>query len=351
MQNYQLKRNYKPHKVAQLFVLSLMLIFSLQFFTACAPNIEIESVDVKILVDGKTVNSQAEIGTSIQAVLNQNNISVNQLDKIIPQLSAVITKPTDIVITRVEEEFKSEEIVIPYERQTVRNKSLPEKQTVLIQNGVNGLREITYRVILEDGIVTSRTEVRKIDTVIPRPEIIMVGVQTPFSPENFEGKIAYLTSGNAWLMDVDTANRKPLITSGDLDGRIFSLSDNGEWLLFTRTSQSSDLINELWALDLRQETLIPVDLKTNNIIHFAEWEPGLTLSILLSTVEKRDVAPGWQANNNLIRLTLGADGKVLKEKKLLKVIPGEYTDGGVQTFHLVLMVHIWHIAAPTLSGW
>ena len=94
-----------------------------------------------------------------------------------------------------------EEIVIPYERQTVRNESLPEKQTILIQNGVNGLREITYRVILEDGIVTSRTEVRKIDTIIPRPEIIMVGVQTPFSPENFEGKIAYLTSGNAWLME------------------------------------------------------------------------------------------------------------------------------------------------------
>ena len=253
MQNYQFKLNHKSDIVARLYVLSLILIFTLLFFTACSPNVEIESVDVKILVDGKTINSQAEIGTSIQAVLNQNNISVNQLDKIIPQLSAVITKPTDIVITRVEEEFESEEIVIPYERQTVRNESLPEKQTVLIQNGVNGLREITYRVILEDGIVTSRTEVRKIDTIIPRPEIIMVGVQTPFSPENFEGKIAYLTSGNAWLMEFDTANRKPLITSGDLDGRIFSLSDNGEWLLFTRTSQSSELINELWALDLRQE--------------------------------------------------------------------------------------------------
>ena len=44
----------------------------------------------------------------------------------------------------------------------------------------------------------------------------------------------------------------------------------------------------------------------------------------MSTVEKRDVAPGWQANNNLIRLTLGADGKVLKREEII-----ESNSGGI----------------------
>lgn len=319
MQNYQFKHNHTPIKTPQIFVLSLILLF---FFSSCSPDIQIASVDIKIIIDGNTINSQAEIGTSVQTVLSQNNISLNQLDKVTPGILSIIIEPVDIIVTRVEENFESEEIIIPYERQTVRNESLPEKQTVLIQNGVNGLREITYREILEDGIVTSRTEVRTIDTVIPRPEIIMVGVQAPFSPENFFGKIAYLTSGNAWLMEVDTANRKPLITSGDLDGRIFSISEDGKWLLFTRSAQSIEWINELWVLNLEQDTLIPVNLKTYNIIHFAEWEPGFSLSILLSTVEKRDVAPGWQANNNLIQLTLGADGNVLKRDEIIETNSG-----------------------------
>ena len=308
-------------KIYLLFVSIMILTF---FITSCSVIPEIKNVEISIIFDGKTVKSTTEIGTTIQTVITKNNIELSQLDKITPPLFTVVTEPIEITITRVEENFETENVVIPYERQTVRNESLPEKQTILIQNGVNGFREITYRTIIENGISTSRTEVRKIDTVIPRPEIIMVGVQTPFSPVKFEGQIAYLTSGNAWLMEGDTANRKPLITSGDLDGRIFSLSDNRQWLLFTRTSSEDTKINELWVLDLENTLLEPVNLKTDNVIHYAEWIPGYTLAVMVSTVEKRDVAPGWQANNNLIQLTLGADGNVLKQDEIL-----ESNSGGI----------------------
>ena len=128
-----------------------------------------------------------------------------------------------IKITRVREDFQIEESSIPFERQTVRNESLPEGQILLIQPGSNGTRQVTYRRVFENETPGPRTVFKTITLTEPQPEIVMVGVQTPFTAVTISGKIAYLTAGNAWIMETSTANRRPLITSGDLDGYIFNL--------------------------------------------------------------------------------------------------------------------------------
>ena len=56
-----------------------------------------------------------------------------------------------IRLVRVTEEFEIEQVVIPYEQQTLRNQSLPVEKEVLIQKGKEGLQEITYRRVYEDG--------------------------------------------------------------------------------------------------------------------------------------------------------------------------------------------------------
>lgn len=299
-------------------------LFLLIFISGCVTQPEISSVPVEILIDNQMIDYEVEIGTTIQTVLSLNQIKLNPLDKVNPPVFTVITEPISIEITRVEETFETEEIVIPFEQQTVRNESLPERQTILIQPGVNGLQEITYRLLYENEQLFSRTEVRRVEIINPKPEILMVGIQTPFTSLPISGKIIYLTSGNAWLMENETSNRNPIVTTGKLDGRILKLSPNGRWLLFTQISEDEEKINELWIIDIESENLKPLYLKIDNIIHFADWVPGNTLSVLVSTVEPRDVAPGWQANNNLIRLTLGADGNVLRTQEIL-----ESNSGGI----------------------
>ncbi len=301
----------------------LILILLLFTLTGCDQQTEISSIPVEINVDGETLRTEVEIGSTIQSVLSVNQISINPLDKVDPPVFTVITEQLSIEIIRVEEKFETEELVIPFDQQTVRNESLPEKQTILIQPGVNGLQEITYRLLYEDGQLFSRTEVRRTNILDPRPEIVMIGVQAPFTSIPIYGKLIYLSSGNAWLIENQTSNRIPIITNGKLDGRILSLSPNGKWLLFSQISGDEDNINELWVMNLEGENE-PVYLKTNNVIHFADWKPGNTLSVIASTVEPRDVAPGWQANNNLIELTLGADGKVLRSKEII-----ESNSGGI----------------------
>jgi hypothetical protein len=141
------------------------------------------------------------------------------------------------------------------------------------------------------------------------PEIVMIGAQASFAPLPIPGKIAYLAGGNAWIMDTSTANRRLLVNTGDLDGRIFSLSPDGGYLLFTRKSKkpTDQQINTLWAVSTKSNTPNPIWLKAANIVHFAAWYPNGTNTVAFSTVEPRGTAPGWQANNDLYKVGLGGD--------------------------------------------
>lgn len=305
-------------------LLLLFLLLCTVIITGCQQNQSIETVPVTITLDSESIQTNAIIGTSVQTVLAENNIILSQLDKVSPSLFSHITQKTDIIITRVTEEFEKEEIIIPFERQTIRNESLPEKQTILIQPGVNGLREITYRSVLEDGELLSKTEISRTDIIVSNPEIIMVGVQNPFSPVTIYGKIAYLSSGNAWIMDGDTANRRPIVTNSKLDGRVLEISPDGEWLLFSQLSEDPELINELYIINLEEENAEPIYIRVDNVIHYAEWAPGFNLAVAYSTVEPRTTAPGWQANNDLIITTLGAGGRVIKAETII-----ESNSGGI----------------------
>jgi hypothetical protein len=145
-------------------------------------------------------------------------------------------------------------------------------------------------------------------------EIVMLGVQAPFAPMPIPGKLAYLVGGSAWIMNRSTGARSPLVTSGDLDGRIFSLSPKGDFLLFTRkpATAAGETINTLWVVRTEGDAIKPIDLKVANVIHSAGWVPGGGQTVYYSTVEPRPTAPGWQANNDLQNLTFSLSGYTKK---------------------------------------
>jgi len=232
-------------------------------------------VTCSLAVDGKFLMVEVPAGSTIQQALEISAIAINNLDRIDPPTYTLITAPIKISITRIRESFEIEEITIPFTQQKVRNESLPQGQTVLVQPGVNGNQQITYRRLYEDDVERSRTEVKRTTLLEPKPEIIMVGVQTPFSAVAIPNKLAYITAGNAWIMHRTTGERRSLVTTADLDGRIFSLSPDGKWLLFSRKSlkPANQEINTLWIISTIDENPKPIDLKISNIIHFADWSP------------------------------------------------------------------------------
>jgi len=314
-------RRPKPARISQAAA-AIFLILSALILSGCLPLTpeQPESFTVTIQVDGNQTTLQATPGDTVQNLLDRSGVAISSLDRVSPPGYTVLSPETLITVVRVREEFEIEETTIPFDRQIVRNESLPEKQERIIQLGVNGIQQITYRQVYEDGQPQARTVFKSELIKEPRAEIVMGGVQRPFTPISIPGRLVYLAGGNAWAMDGNTGVRTPLVTSGDLDGYVFSLSPDRDWLLFTRksTAAADEEINTLWMINIAEPDSEPVDLRVSNIVHFAEWAPNKVLTVAYSTVEPRATAPGWQANNDLWVVSYSGSGMYIKRTQLIE---------------------------------
>jgi len=303
--------------------ISTILIFGFLLVSCTSPETPPAQIQVIVEVDGKQMPVEISSGSSVLQILDKAGIKLNNLDRVDPESYSLITDPAKILVTRVTEEFELEEQVIPFDHQTVQNESLPEGQTLLIQPGSNGSQQITFRRVLENGVQESRSVFQVSVVKDPIPEIIMVGVQTPFTSVSIPGKIAYLIAGNAWVMDGSTGERRPVVTTGDLDGRIFSISLDGKWLLFTRKEESeSEDINSLFTIDIAHDGQEIIDLGIKNVLHHAGWIPNQENTISYSTVEPRDAPPGWQANNDFWILTFTSSGDIIQNAQIVETNSG-----------------------------
>lgn len=305
---------------------SLLTLLAFALSGCLSPRISQTGIQITVNVsaDGKTQQIQVPSGSNAESALKIVGLTLATLDKVDPPLYTTLSDGGTIKVTRVTEKFETQQSTIPFERQTVHNESLPQGETRLIQPGVNGQQELTYRHVYEDGAEVSNSVVKTVVLQAAVPEIVMVGVQAPFAPLTIPGKLVYIASGNAWIMEGSTANRLPLVTTGDLDGRVLKLSPHGDWLLYTRKSlkPADQEINTLWALNIDDPKAEPISMGISNVIHFADFDPLDSLTIDYSTVEPRTTAPGWQANNNLFRRKFGANGVLGIEQKIIDANTG-----------------------------
>ena len=298
----------------------LLAIFAVfLFMAACTPQVKRVEVAVSLTADGATQNITLPAGSTVQQALTAADVSLSQIDRVDSPAYTLLTEGLTINVTRVREEFETQQVIIPFERQELHNESLPAGEIRLVQAGLNGLREITIRHVFENGIETGTSVVSENTLQAPTPEIVMIGVQSPFAPLTIPGRLVYLTGGNAWVMEGSTSNRRPLVTTGDLDGYIFSLSADGKLLLFTGKSDLpvDQEINTLWVVDTTTQPPTPISLGISNVVHFAAWQPGEEYLIAYSTAEPQVAPPGWNANNDLHFLTF-EDGKPGKTDDILE---------------------------------
>ncbi len=304
-----------------LACLLILLLLGGTIIAGCSPPQKTQAeISVSLVVDDHTIILQVPAGSSAQQAFFQAGISLSALDRSEPPLFTILSNGSTVKLIRIEEKFEVEQQIIPFDRQTIRNDSLPEGDARISQSGSNGKKEITYRILVENGKETSRSVVKEVILTEPVTEIMMVGGQTPYQSLTIKGRLVYLAGGNAWLMEGTTGERKLLVSTGDLDGRVFNLSPDGSWLVFTRGSKDTKQINTLWAVRTNQAERL-IDLKISNVVHFASFADD-NFSLGFSTVEPRSTAPGWQANNDLQILGLGIKGLLTKPSVVLDVNSG-----------------------------
>jgi hypothetical protein len=297
------------------------------FQAGCAgPQATAASIAIQVQADGANTTYTVPSGSTVQQALASAGVPLHELDRVQPPVFTVLTQDAAVQITRIAERFEVESETLPYERQTIRNEALPEGETRLLQPGVNGAQETTYRILEEEGIEVSRTVVKTTVQTDPIPEIIMVGAQAAFSPVPVAGTLAYLSGSTAWVMSGDSGSRRPLLLDGKLDGRVFKLSPDGELLLYTLEGPEDDpaVINMLWAVVIADPDPTPIDLGAQNIVHFADFSPagGDRFHVAYSTAEAAAGSPGWQANNDLVVITFASSGRILDFERVLDASSG-----------------------------
>ena len=259
-----------------------------------------EDISVQIDVDGQSIPLELPKGTSVDTALQTAGITLSGSDRVEPSGSMLLVEDSHIRVIRVEEVVETEQVVIPFQVMRQPTEDLPTGQEKLLQSGKNGLNEIVYIRVFENGEEVSFSEVSSREIEAAVDEIILVGVQSSVAPVSLPSPLVYVSNGNAWIMDQSTANRALIVSTGDLDGRILRLSEDGSWLLFTRAEEDEDIINSLWVVEVETGGGLLINLDTDNVIHFADWFSVLDQKFVSSTVEPRLSAPGWQANNDLI---------------------------------------------------
>lgn len=324
-------------RLARLWILGVLGFY----LAACqAPLRSEDRVTVRVEVDGQVQTIPAQAGQTVEQALTSAGITLGSLDRTEPPSYTLVRDGLLVRVIRVEEDFLQEDEIVPFERRTLRNEALPEGETRLVQRGVNGLRRVTYRILRENGEEVSR-QVIKIEVIQEAiPEIVMVGVRQPFLARPIPGRLVYLAGGHAWVMEGNTGARRPVVLTGDLDGRVFRLSPDGRWLLFTRQA-GEEAINTLWMVDLDHPEPQPIPLNVENVVHFAAFAPRQRWLLAYSTVEPRPGPPGWQANNDLYLRTVREEGPLPGRLVLEARAGGIYGWWGT--------TYAWHPEGKTLA--
>ncbi|WAA12332.1 G5 and 3D domain-containing protein [Fervidibacillus halotolerans] len=109
-----------------------------------------------VLDDGGKEKKYWTTSTTVGDFLKQQEIELNELDRIEPSLETKLNKESSIVITRVEKVTDVVEEPIDYAVVTKKDSSLLSGSEKVIQQGKEGKRQKEYEVIYENGEEVSR---------------------------------------------------------------------------------------------------------------------------------------------------------------------------------------------------
>ncbi len=125
-------------------------------------------------------NRECEIITaasSISELLEEQNIHLDDLDRISPSMTTELADGLQIVINRVTTSLITEEEVISYETVYESSSTLYEGETSVKQTGENGIKEMTYEVTYVNGKEDHRILVSENITKEAVDQIILKGTK------------------------------------------------------------------------------------------------------------------------------------------------------------------------------
>ena len=185
--------------LVKILGISLILIF-ITSIGVMASNAKL--TNVKIILSNDYEMTAITAKTKVSEILEENHITLLKDEKVTPDLESDITENKTIRISNLadtntqvaEQESKitkeqilqsydtivekivTEQVVIPYETITKEATGTGTKQNKIVQNGVDGLKEVTYKVKYQNDVEIEKTEISS--TIIKESVNKIVEVKT-----------------------------------------------------------------------------------------------------------------------------------------------------------------------------
>lgn len=134
---------------------------------------------VAIKVDGKNLTLKTT-DTTVMSVLEKAGIKLNPKDRVQPSLDSKVYRGMEIKVTRVTVKYITEKERIYYHLIRRKNDELDKGVTRIVQQGHEGVKEVTYKVIYEDGVEVKREIVQEKVLKEKQDKIVEYGTRDSF---------------------------------------------------------------------------------------------------------------------------------------------------------------------------
>lgn len=164
-----------------------------------------------INMDGELIGG-ATTYKLIAEVLKEYNVVLGEFDMVTPSINSIINRGDIISITRVEKELVSTEEVIPYSTVIKMVKDLNPGEIKKVSGGKDGLKTVTYEVVIEDGREISRYIVDEEIKVEAESKIIKKGIDKLYVTSRgkpFRYKEMIYMQATAYDLSVESCGKLP----------------------------------------------------------------------------------------------------------------------------------------------
>lgn len=140
-----------------------------------------EKISVSVKADGVSREVVSSAPT-VRALLAHASIKLGPADYSVPSLSSTPEQGATLSVVRVGTRTETKRIDVAFDVETERDAKLDRGKQRIAREGREGIREIRYRLTVENGKVTSRKLVKSEIVREPIDKIVIVGTRPPPPP-------------------------------------------------------------------------------------------------------------------------------------------------------------------------
>jgi uncharacterized protein YabE (DUF348 family) len=178
------------------------------------------AVEVQVAVDGQEIKVLTTEDT-VDKMLEEEGIEVRDMDKVSPSRTIPVENGLKLTVTRVDERVIRESEPIDFATVVRKNEDALNTVTKLVQEGQQGEKVITTKVLYEDGKEIERKVVNETVAKNPVQKIVSVGtlavlkvsrggsVSNAINSSNITYKNMFKAQATAYTADFDNTGKRP----------------------------------------------------------------------------------------------------------------------------------------------